>query len=206
MLVVETVLVLSLPSVDRRDCGRRAVDFPKLLSEIENEFDVTRMLVDLSNDDLFRSPKSIESSRNGDDVGLDNLRRFFSLSFDGDGVICSSIIRTQPDVSAADFVVSEVLDFPPGSDSILLLTLTLRVSGVLNSCDDVEVLIGRAEGIAEAGALPDAFRPAVLPTRNRGTRECNRCSKFRTLARISETICTPLLFDGAPKLGAVTSV
>ena len=68
--------------------------------------------------------------------------------------------------------------------------------------------MGGAGGNAETGALPlpDILRPAVLPTRNRGTRECSRCSKFLTLARISDTICTPLLFDVVPKTGAVTSV
>ena len=132
VLVVETVLVLSLPSADRRDCGRRIPDFPKFVSDRDEEIDETRILVDLSRDDLLRS---IESSRKGDEDGLDNLRRLFSLSFCGEGVICSSMISTQPEVSAADadFVASEELDFPPGSDSILLLTLTLRVSGVLNS-------------------------------------------------------------------------
>lgn len=185
--------------------------FPKFESEYEDEFEVTLMLLDLSIEDLVLV-RSIESNLKGDEVGLDNLRRVFSLSFEGDGVICSSMIKTQPEVSAADsFIGSDELDFPPGSDSKLFLVLTLRVSGVLNSCDELEVLIGRAlgnpAGIAETGALPEGFRPAVLPTRNRGTRECNRCSKFLTRARISDTICTPLLFDDVgPIPGAVTSV
>lgn len=34
--------------------------------------------------------------------------------------------------------------------------------------------------------------------RSRGTRVCNLCSRFLTRARISETICTPLLFDAVP--------
>lgn len=38
-------------------------------------------------------------------------------------------------------------------------------------------------------------RPVTLPIRNRGTRVCILCSKFFTRARISDTICTPLLLD-----------
>ena len=35
----------------------------------------------------------------------------------------------------------------------------------------------------------------MLPILSLGTRVWMRCSKFLTLARISETICTPLLLD-----------
>jgi hypothetical protein len=43
-------------------------------------------------------------------------------------------------------------------------------------------------------------RPVILPMRNRGTRVWIFCSKFFTRARISDTICTPLLLDVVPVL------
>lgn len=48
------------------------------------------------------------------------------------------------------------------------------------------------------GAAEDVCRLAMLAIRSRGTRVCIFCSKLRTLARISETICTPLFFAIEP--------
>lgn len=59
--------------------------------------------------------------------------------------------------------------------------------------------------VAEAGAVeavgilgrgkPVGGLPLTLPIRRRGTRVWIFCSKFLTLARISDTICTPLFLD-----------
>ena len=43
----------------------------------------------------------------------------------------------------------------------------------------------------------------MLPSRRRGTRVCSFCSRFRTRARISDTICTPLLLEVAATIVAV---
>jgi hypothetical protein len=59
-------------------------------------------------------------------------------------------------------------------------------------------------GVDVVGALSIAgpFSALTLPIRKRGTRVWMRCSRFFTRARISDTICTPLLrgipVDGAP--------
>jgi hypothetical protein len=45
----------------------------------------------------------------------------------------------------------------------------------------------------DVSAATAAGRPDTLPMRKRGTRVWIFCSKFLTRARISETICTPLL-------------
>lgn len=49
------------------------------------------------------------------------------------------------------------------------------------------------EGVAE-----DVWRPTILVIRSRGTRVCIFCSKLRTLARISDTIWTPLFLAPEP--------
>lgn len=63
---------------------------------------------------------------------------------------------------------------------------------------DSRVERGMAEGDADAvvdrAGIFEPCLPALLPIRRRGTRVWIFCSKFLTLARISETIWTPLLF------------
>ena len=55
-------------------------------------------------------------------------------------------------------------------------------------------LDGCADNVCVAAAL--AFDlPFILPIRIRGTRVCIFCSKILTRARISVTICTPLLLE-----------
>ena len=119
----------------------------------------------------------------GDEVGLDSRRRAFSISFFGDGVKFSSMISTHPDVSAL---------FALGGGSFesswLILLNFLGFSGVLNPEDDDILKLSTAD-------CASAFLAVELTILKRGTRVWSLCSKFRTRARISETICTPLLFD-----------
>jgi len=49
-------------------------------------------------------------------------------------------------------------------------------------------------------------RPDKLPIRNRGTRVWIFCSRILTRARISVTICTPLLFEAVPGTALVELV
>jgi hypothetical protein len=60
----------------------------------------------------------------------------------------------------------------------------------LLEADDAEP--GR--GTVDDAALPMLVLPVKLPMRSRGTRVWIFCSRFFTLALISDTICTPLLF------------
>lgn len=50
-----------------------------------------------------------------------------------------------------------------------------------------------------------ALRAVMLASRILGTRVCNLCSKFFTLARISETICTPRLFAATVEVTELAS-
>lgn len=87
-LVVDTVLVLSLPFCDERDCG---LPLPRFAS-VSDMFDVFELEV------LFVPIEDILKGE-GDDVGLLTRLRALSLSLVGDGVKLSSMINTQPDVS-----------------------------------------------------------------------------------------------------------
>jgi hypothetical protein len=98
----------------------------------------------------------------------------------GDGE--SSIISTHPDESLAElgpFFLS--LELSEERLSILAL-LSLLFRDFTTSCMDlgVPMPLGRA---------------AELPKRSLGTRVWIFCSRFFTRARISDTICTPLLRD-----------
>lgn len=119
----------------------------------------------------------------GDEVGELSRRRSLSLSLSGEGLMLSSIMSTQPEVSPSRAA------FRSYSKSALCL-FNLVFSGVLNSDDP----FGIPWLVAVAGAVSDFFME-ILPIRKRGTRVCSRCSRFLTRARISETICTPLLFE-----------
>ena len=128
---------------------------------------------------------------------LDNLRlpfAFFSLSFCGEGE--SSIIKTQPAASSLP------LDFLSGSLSLLRRdsTLFLWDSQLVLAVETLEVtedeeLIGVAVPMLEM----TLWRPVRLAIRRRGTRVWIFCSRLRTLARISDTICTPLFLVRDPE-------
>lgn len=116
--------------------------------------------------------------------------RLGSLSLVGVGLEASSMINTQPDVSPVDLCLSALLEpffFSFSKSSLRRLRDPFEFSGVVK-VDDPKI----PEGVLLV------LRPDMLPKRSRGTRVCIRCSKFRTRARISETICTPLLFEVVP--------
>jgi hypothetical protein len=111
--------------------------------------------------------------------GLESLRLSLSFPFGGDAE--SSMIKTHP------------VDSPPallflGSASLL------RLESLLRLLEYIELLVDDDEEAAivlviEKGAGELAFdRFVTLPMRNRGTRVWIFCSRFRTRARISETI------------------
>lgn len=132
--------------------------------------------------------------------GLETRLRSFSVSLTGDGE--SSMIRTHPEVSAAG------VRFALVSISALRLTGTglFQSSPLVRRDVDRFVVIGVVatgdSGLAVLGLMVDASkpfgRPVTLPIRNRGTRVWIFCSNILTRARISVTICTPLLFDVVP--------
>jgi len=86
------------------------------------------------------------------------------------------MMRTHPDESP-DFCVVGALFFSASKSALRRCKLVRRFSGVC------------ALELAPLRAL----RAVMLARRILGTRVCNLCSKFFTLARISETICTPRL-------------
>lgn len=133
-------------------------------------------------------------------VGEDNRRRPFSRPFSsiGVGVMLSSMIKTQPELSLADVsftVVSLSLwpDFPlPWFDGARFFSPSKSALRRFFGASEPPVFIPKrlaTEDVAEF----DAVLPDMLPIRKRGTRVCNFCSRLRTLARISDTICTPRL-------------
>lgn len=132
--------------------------------------------------------------------GLETRLRSFSVSLIGDGE--SSIISTHPEVSAAGVRLAFV------SISALRLTGTgLFRSSPLARRDADRFVVTGVVATGEYGPpgverIVDASkpfgRPFTLPIRNRGTRVWIFCSKILTRARISVTICTPLLFDVVP--------
>lgn len=166
VLVVATVLILLLPSVDtdNLDIGRRLVGAPgcdmalgaRLPLEGDGDADVEAADI---------RPRYAEGA-----IGLDVRRRSFSLSLTGDGE--SSMISTHPDESLAGVLLFSL------SESILCLRglNVLVLSGDLfgrNDEDDVLEVIGEdiPEGPAfgVCGAFP-LIRLVTLAMRNRGTR------------------------------------
>lgn len=141
--------------------------------------------------------RMVEALRNKVIDELDNLRLsfpFFSLSFCGEGE--SSIINTQPAASSLP------LDFLSGSLSLLRRdsTLFLWDSQLVFAVETLDVtedeeLIGVAVPMLEV----TLWRPVRLAIRRRGTRVWIFCSRLRTLARISDTICTPLFLAREPE-------
>lgn len=124
--------------------------------------------------------------------GLDALRRSPFLGFGGDGE--SSMMRTHP-------AESRFLDFSlSGSLSLLLrfgFSALRRVDVRLSQLERTEGLVDAVDPLVMVDAARAfAFgRPVMLPIRSRGTRVWIFCSRFRTRARISDTICTPLFFE-----------
>lgn len=133
-------------------------------------------------------------------IGFDSRRRSLrsrSLSLTGEGE--SSMINTQPD-SPESFLAClsrlSLLFLESGlgrPDSQLVLAVEWL------DADD-ELLGTRLETEDELlGTLETLelmlLRPVMLAMRSRGTRVWIFCSRFRTRARISETICTPLFLD-----------
>jgi len=111
VLVVALVLTLLRPSVEmeRRDCGRRIPDAMVLCARALGARGI--------DDDGESEGDGMERKEEGPG-GLDNRRRSFSLSLDGEGE--SSMISTHPEVSAAGVRLCS------SSDSVLC-RLGLRV-------------------------------------------------------------------------------
>ena len=172
-LVVDTVLVLSRPSPDNRDCGRRIPDFPRFRS-------VNWVLADLV----------IVEREKGDEEGLDSRRRSFSLV--GVTFIESSMISTQPEVSALGSFAGfkGVFFFSASRSALFLFNVFFQ--------EFSEVVAAVLMEFTTAFAVDSAFFPEILPMRILGTRVCSFCSRLRTRARISDTICTPLLLAAMP--------
>lgn len=120
-------------------------------------------------------------------------RPAFSLTFAGEGE--SSMMSTHPLVSpaAADcrfsaFTSALCLFIECGSSNELF-----REEELAERWD--AILARFSDGTGGGGVGTAAGRPPVtLPMRNRGTLVWIFCSRFFTRARISVTICTPLLF------------
>lgn len=135
----------------------------------------------------------------GPPEGLDILRLSRSFSFGGDGDGESSMMRTHPEESPLDSFafLSDPLSLLRLESALRLLArlsqLVFAVEPLLDDDDDDDTLAFAARvDIARVLALG---LPVMLPIRNLGTRVWIFCSRLRTRARISETICTPLFLD-----------
>jgi len=138
--------------------------------------------------------RTAEERNKGVIDGFDSLRlsfTLFSFSFCGEGG--SSMIKTQPAVSS---LFANLL-----SDTLSLL----RRDSTLFLWDSQLVLAVEAFEVTDDEELMGVFvpmtlcRPVRLAIRRRGTRVWIFCSRLRTLARISDTICTPLFFANDPE-------
>lgn len=116
-----------------------------------------------------------------------SFKRFVSLSFCGDGE--SSMMRTHPDESPVLLFVSFWLSLL-SRESTLFLWDSQLVFAVeeFDAAEEAELIpvVGVLKPETELGL------PVILGILRRGTRVCIFCSRLRTLARISETIWTPL--------------
>ena len=117
-----------------------------------------------------------------------SFKRFASLSFCGDGE--SSMIRTHPDESPVLLFVSFWLSLLSSWESTLFLWDSQLVFAVeeFDAAEEAELIPVVGVVIPEIGL----GLPVILGILRRGTRVCIFCSKLRTLARISDTIWTPL--------------
>lgn len=184
VLVVAIVLTLLRPSsvdIESRDCGRRAFGAMVLLF---NGLLVTVGKLEAEVDTV---------GRNADGAVIETRRFSFSLSFIGEGE--SSTINTHPDESLAGVLrVSNSLPklcgrdlmLPRSSRGIDLMDEELDAAGEDVRADDDDTRGG--------GTTLVFGREVILPIRMRGTRVWIFCSSTFTRARISDTICTPLLF------------
>lgn len=163
-LVVAVVLTLAAES---RDCGRRIPVFIVLLYS-----DAPLSCCTGGDGAAVDAPRRNEAGAGGLEVRL----RSFSTSLIGDGE--SSIMRTQPDVSAAGvrlaLVSSSTLRLPGAA-------FIVRSSTVLPRIELERIVLAAVEATGEYGpagftdkvnvALALAFaRLVMLPIRNRGTR------------------------------------
>ena len=127
-----------------------------------------------------------------------SFKRFVSLSFCGDGE--SSIMRTHPDESPIALFVFFWLSLS-SRESTLFLWDSQLVFAVeeFEAAEEAELIpvVGVANPETELGL------PVILGILRRGTRVCIFCSKLRTLARISDTIWTPLFLAIDPVDDAV---
>ena len=117
-----------------------------------------------------------------------SFKRFVSLSFCGDGE--SSMMRTHPDESPTLLFASLWLSLLSSRESTLFLCDSQLVFAVeeFDAAEEAELIpvVGVVNPETELGL------PVILGILKRGTRVCIFCSKLRTLARISDTIWTPL--------------
>lgn len=192
-LVVDVVLALA---ADNRDCGRRIPVFIVLLYS-----DVPLSACTGGDEAAVDAPRRKEVGAGG----LDVLLRSFPTSLTGEGE--SSIMSTQPDVSATGvlfaLVSSSTLRRPGGSlmvRSSRAPLLRREVDRIIFMAVEVvgEYMLAVLAGCADNACTAVAFAfdlPFMLPIRIRGTRVCIFCSKIFTRARISVTICTPLLLE-----------
>jgi hypothetical protein len=159
------------------------------------EFDPELRNPVLSDGEVARIVEELDRNKGVVD-GFDNLRLsfvLFSLSLCGEGG--SSMIKTQPAVSS---LFANLL-----SDTLSLL----RRDSTLFLWDSQLVLAVEAFDVMDDDELMGVFvplfeetlcRPVRLAIRRRGTRVWIFCSRLRTLARISDTICTPLFLAKDP--------
>lgn len=102
------------------------------------------------------------------------------------------MINTHPDVFGSGVVAPFLSALNRcGVDLFSLPSRVERGMAVLGPEGMVE---GDADATADSAKTFVPCLPALLPIRRRGTRVWIFCSKFLTLARISETIWTPRLF------------
>ena len=123
-----------------------------------------------------------------------SFKRFASLSFCGDGE--SSMMRTHPDESPILLFVSFWFSLLSSWESTLFLWDSQLVFAVeeFDAAEEAELIpvVGVVKPETELGL------PVILGILRRGTRVCIFCSKLRTLARISDTIWTPLFLAVDP--------
>ena len=196
VLVVAVVLTLLRPSVDTesRDCGRR---MPVGIMLCESALPARLLLMDEgeSNELVDIGRKAVGAP----DGGLDVRLRSLSLSFEGEGE--SSMMSTQPDVSAFPGVrlfsasKSTLCRRDLGWDFGIVAKrsswLVDRDEEAVDGAGEAELLVGTGGG----GIALAAVRLVTLPIRSLGTRVWIFCSRILTRARISDTIWTPLLLD-----------
>ena len=173
--------VAELPPPESLDCGRRnpVLTASELMGPVLNDGDGARFPV------VAVGRKAVGAG--GLEIRRFSLKRFASLSFCGEGE--SSMMRTHPDESPTLLLVFFWLSLLSSRESTLFLWDSQLVFAV-DEFDAAE----EAELIPVGVVTPETGvgLPVILGILRRGTRVCIFCSKLRTLARISDTIWTPL--------------